>query len=64
MATKSRQTLVYAKARVAPLKRQTIAWLEPEEALMGRQCITAVTEQFRVQIEPVHCWTEFDSGIG
>ena len=50
--------LVYAKAKVAPVKRQTLARLELQAAFMASSALDMVCNHVRTPICEVHCWTD------
>ena len=56
--------LVYAKAKVAPVKRQTLARLELQAAFMASSALDMVCNHVRTPICEVHCWTVSPPSIG
>ena len=54
----SQQHLIYAKARVVPVKKQSLAHLELQAALLASTSLDMVCGNLRANIRDVHCWTD------
>jgi hypothetical protein len=50
--------VIFAKTRLAPIKKLTIPWLELQAVLIGLRCLKFVREQLRVPIEKQYLWTD------
>ncbi|XP_060556893.1 uncharacterized protein LOC132717440 [Ruditapes philippinarum] len=50
--------VIFAKTRLAPIKKLTIPRLELLAVLIGLRCLKFVKEQLRVPIEKQYLWTE------
>ena len=50
--------LVFAKAKVAPVKTQTIARLELQAAFLGARYLSLAIEKSRVLTRTIHVWTD------
>ena len=50
--------LVFAKAKVSPLKKQTLSRLELQAAFIGTRWLKFVLEQSQLKIKEVHAWTD------
>ena len=50
--------LLFSKAKVAPLKRQTLARLELQAAFLGSTYLQIVVDELRIKIKEVNAWTD------
>ena len=58
VVTDAASSLLYAKAKVAPVSPPTLARLELQAAHLASRMLTFVTEQLRVDVERIVCWTD------
>ncbi|XP_062713794.1 uncharacterized protein LOC115264526 [Aedes albopictus] len=55
---RSHVALVYAKARVAPLKNSTVPRLELQGCVLASQMIKTLQEEMKIEVTKVYFWTD------
>ena len=51
-------TLIYSKAKVAPVRKIPLARLEMQAAYLGAKSIPFICQQLRICVSEVHAWTD------